>query len=216
MRVFVAVLVSMTVHLAFFRIPGFDARPFHFEKKMDVILTWPDRPPETPRPLEKKPAAAEKKKKTPPPKIKTRETLPQRFAPRKTAPEKPAPEKTPPPRAPRARPGPGRKTETQTLSRGAARPRAEKKPVPLYGRNRPPAYPALARKRGWEGRAILDILVDARGRVKDIRIHLSSGHAVLDRAAVRALKKWIFAPGARGGVRAAMRIKQPIQFRLTD
>ena len=211
MRVFLAVLISMAVHLAFFRLPGFDARPAHFEKKMDVILTWPGRPPETPRPLEKKPVAAEKKKKTPPPQIKTRETRPRRVAPRKTAPEKPAPEKTP-----KARPGPVRKTETQTLSRGAARPRAEKKPVPLYGQNRPPAYPALARKRGWEGRAILDILVDARGRVKDIRIHLSSGHAVLDRAAVRALKKWIFAPGARRGVRTAMRIKQPVHFTLTD
>lgn len=53
-----------------------------------------------------------------------------------------------------------------------------------------PDYPAIARRRGWEGTALIGILVSGAGELMDIRLLASSGKAVLDDAAVSALKAW--------------------------
>jgi len=37
--------------------------------------------------------------------------------------------------------------------------------VPLYKVNPPPEYPRLARKRGYQGTVVLDVLVDQNGKV---------------------------------------------------
>ncbi len=50
-------------------------------------------------------------------------------------------------------------------------------------------YPPRARRRGWEGEVLLGLRIDADGRLRDIRLLHSSGHAVLDRAALRALHR---------------------------
>ena len=50
------------------------------------------------------------------------------------------------------------------------------------------SYPALARRRGWEGEVVLSLDLDNRGRVARIEIEQSSGHRILDRAALDALK----------------------------
>ncbi len=50
-------------------------------------------------------------------------------------------------------------------------------------------YPGMARRRGWQGRVVLDFAVRPDGRISDVRVAQSSGHQVLDRSAVRTLRR---------------------------
>ncbi|MGE5247856.1 MAG: energy transducer TonB, partial [Verrucomicrobiota bacterium] len=50
------------------------------------------------------------------------------------------------------------------------------------------SYPAVARRMGWEGRVIVAFRILQDGTVRDIRVVEGSGHAVLDRSAVEAVR----------------------------
>jgi len=86
--------------------------------------------------------------------------------------------------------------------------------TPLYRRNPPPRYPALARRRRYTGTVILKVLVDAKGRASKVKVASSSGYSLLDEAALKAVRRWQFAPGTEGGRPTAMRVKVPIRFCL--
>ena len=86
--------------------------------------------------------------------------------------------------------------------------------TPLYWRNPPPRYPALARRRHYTGTVILEVLVDTNGLAGEVRVVRSSGYTLLDEAALEAVRRWQFAPGTEGGRPTAMRVKIPIRFRL--
>jgi len=88
--------------------------------------------------------------------------------------------------------------------------------IPLYRENPPPAYPALARKRRYEGTVILEVLVNKNGRVTDLKIYHSSGYAVLDEAALETVKDWQFQPGKRGETAIDMWVRVPIRFNLKE
>ena len=85
---------------------------------------------------------------------------------------------------------------------------------PRYQLNTPPAYPGLARKRGQEGTVILRVLVNREGRVVDLSIDVPSNFSLLDRAALAAVRKWIFEPGRRGEERVPMWVRVPVTFKL--
>ena len=48
-------------------------------------------------------------------------------------------------------------------------------------------YPRIARQRGWEGRVVLGLRVQADGRISDVEVIESSGRAVLDEDARQTL-----------------------------
>ncbi len=50
-------------------------------------------------------------------------------------------------------------------------------------------YPGLARRRGWQGTVTLGLRIEWDGHLEDIRVLETSGHRVLDRAALRTLRK---------------------------
>lgn len=85
---------------------------------------------------------------------------------------------------------------------------------PLYRENPPPSYPAKARRRHLEGTVILEVQVSREGRVENLSVKESSGHRILDRAAVSSVEQWIFEPGRRNGVRVAMTVLVPVRFSL--
>jgi len=88
--------------------------------------------------------------------------------------------------------------------------------TPLYRQNPPPDYPPLARRRGQEGTLQLDVLVNSRGGVNEVRLAESSGHDLLDRAAMAAVQAWLFQPGKRGDEAIDMWVRVPIRFALHD
>ncbi len=85
---------------------------------------------------------------------------------------------------------------------------------PLYRENPAPEYPALARRRQLEGTVVLEALVTPEGRVGGLTIHESSGHSLLDEAALKAVKDWRFEPGRRGNAVVAMPVLVPVRFGL--
>ena len=86
--------------------------------------------------------------------------------------------------------------------------------IPLYKKNPPPVYPRKARRRGVEGVVLLEVLVDISGRVADLRVLSSSGHRVLDKAALKSVKKWRFVPARRGDESVEMWVRVPVRFEL--
>ena len=91
---------------------------------------------------------------------------------------------------------------------------AEIRAVPLYRQNPSPAYPRRARLGGVEGRVLIDVLVGEDGAVRELKIGTSSGHRILDRAALKAVRTWRFTPGRRGPTPVAMWVKVPVRFKL--
>jgi len=85
---------------------------------------------------------------------------------------------------------------------------------PLYRSNPPPKYPVLARRRGFQGNVLLEVLVGPIGNVIDLRVLSSSGHPILDRAAKSSVKNWTFVPGMRGQEKVEMWVRVPIRFEL--
>ena len=82
------------------------------------------------------------------------------------------------------------------------------------GKNLWPRYPRRARQRGIEGEILLRIKVNAKGRSSGIEVLKSSGHDILDEAAVDALKDWHFQPGRRGTKTVEASMDMPVVFRL--
>lgn len=56
-----------------------------------------------------------------------------------------------------------------------------------------PRYPRQALRMNWQGTVRLRIRIDARGEVLGVEVSESSGHGVLDDAAVEAFERWVFA-----------------------
>lgn len=69
-------------------------------------------------------------------------------------------------------------------------------------------YPRQAIERGWEGRVVLLLTLDTAGRVTAIEVASSSGHAILDDAALRAATRITVLPGGR------RQVLLPVEFRL--
>ena len=86
--------------------------------------------------------------------------------------------------------------------------------TPLYYKNPKPAYPALARKRNWQGTVVLAIMVLENGTVGQVTIHKSSGHEMLDNSALKTVKTWHFLPGMKNGIPVSMEVQVPILFKL--
>jgi protein TonB len=85
---------------------------------------------------------------------------------------------------------------------------------PLYQQNPKPKYPRIAKKRGYQGIVLLDVLINRNGSVEDLRVSTSSGYAILDRAAIKSVKDWLFVPGKRGDETVDMRVVIPVRFQL--
>jgi protein TonB len=77
-------------------------------------------------------------------------------------------------------------------------------------------YPDLARRRGLAGTVLLRVRVAADGTVESAEVATSSGHEILDQAAVEAVRRWRFAPARRGDTAVAHEVRVPIEFKLTD
>jgi len=83
-----------------------------------------------------------------------------------------------------------------------------------YLDNPPPAYPAMSRRVGEQGRVVLRVLVNPKGRADDVEIRSSSGHFRLDEAARDTVRRWRFVPAKRGDQPVPAWVLIPISFRL--
>jgi len=78
-------------------------------------------------------------------------------------------------------------------------------------------YPPLARRRGWQGSVNVGLRVEADGNLTRIRLVKSSGHALLDRAAIRNITELRSLPGAAQWLGDDdMDVILPVLYRLVD
>lgn len=83
-----------------------------------------------------------------------------------------------------------------------------------YLNNPKPAYPALSRRLGEQGKVVVRVLIGVDGRAQQAEIRSSSGYERLDQAALQTVRSWRYVPGTRNGVPEAMWFNVPIQFVL--
>lgn len=86
---------------------------------------------------------------------------------------------------------------------------------PVLLDNPPPAYPRAAQRLGQEGSVRLRIEVDANGAVSDVQLLESSGHELLDEAAIQGVKGWSFEPAVRSGQRVPDSFEHRVTFTLS-
>lgn len=157
--------------------PHPETAPFLFDDASPVALTAPDAFPA--------PAPAVPKSAPPP--------LPHR------APPSDLPEITLPPA--QALPAPTPRVAAGATAR-LERPRLTSDPSHWLKH-----YPAEARRNHWEGTVVVRLEIAADGTLLDATLHCSSGHDVLDRAALRMLRTARFEGGP--GI-----LLQPITYKL--
>lgn len=77
-----------------------------------------------------------------------------------------------------------------------------------------PVYPDPARRAQVQGVVIAEIKIDTQGRVESARAAQSSGSALLDDAAVAAVKSWRYKPATLGGKPVSSLRRVRFVFRL--
>jgi len=90
------------------------------------------------------------------------------------------------------------------------------RPVAGMETNRAPVYPESARRRGEQGRVLLRVDVSADGLPLDVAVAGTSGHPMLDSAALSAVRQWRFVPGTQAGRAVAAVAEVPIRFHLEN
>jgi periplasmic protein TonB len=206
----VLLAVSVAAHAGFFatrlavtpRLAG-DTQPAVDVIEVVLVEELPEPEPEPELPPEPEPEPEVEMEELPPEVIPEPEPV---STPQPTPQATPRPVSTPRPQAAKPRPpAPAPKTTANRVV----------KAKPDVSRNPPPRYPESARRAKQEGRVMVRASVSAEGRVQSVRIQRSSGHAVLDRAALDAVRKWRFVPQQVNGQSQASEVDVPVNFFLT-
>ena len=85
-----------------------------------------------------------------------------------------------------------------------------------YLNNPRPAYPLLAIRQGAQGEVLLLVEVLPDGRAGRIELEKFSGHAMLDAAAMNAVRAWRFTPARKDGLLTTQTVRIPIHFNLKE
>ncbi len=82
------------------------------------------------------------------------------------------------------------------------------------GDNPRPEYPRPAREAGWEGTVVLRVEVLPNGEAGSVTLHKTSGHVILDTAALSAVQGWRFVPAMDGNFPLRSVVHLPVRFDL--
>ncbi|WP_225869911.1 energy transducer TonB [Glaciimonas sp. PCH181] len=85
-----------------------------------------------------------------------------------------------------------------------------------YIRQPNPEYPSAAKRMGEEGKVVMRVLVNEKGRAERVEIQKSSGSARLDDAAKQALLRALFKPYMEDGKPMPVYAIVPINFQLSN
>jgi TonB family protein len=77
-------------------------------------------------------------------------------------------------------------------------------------------YPDEARRQGMEGTVNVRVLVNRSGRTEEVAIVKSSGNLLLDSAAVRTARTFLFSPAVVGENEAQAWVMVPIEFKFRE
>lgn len=86
--------------------------------------------------------------------------------------------------------------------------------VPKASYRPPLKYPDYARKRGINGHVLLNLLIDTKGAVQDVRLLSSEPAGIFDQVAMESVRDWSFDPAQYKGRPVKIWVKQKISFNL--
>jgi len=84
----------------------------------------------------------------------------------------------------------------------------------LVGRRVQPTYPKRALRLKQEGTVFIQVLISETGKRQDIKISRPSKHALLNQAAIKAVKKWTFDPNMVNGRAVKSWVEIPVEFKI--
>lgn len=83
-----------------------------------------------------------------------------------------------------------------------------------YLHNPTPEYPLMSRRRGEQGRVLLSVTISSTGDAELVTISKSSGYAMLDQSALKAVKTWRFVPARLNNEPIFAEVIVPVRFTL--
>jgi protein TonB len=194
------------------------ARAVGMQQPLMASLIAPPAPPkveEPPKPLPPRPRIEPPRPLLPPPVLSAPEPAPAPVTVAPPPPEPvPVPVVLPPPEPAPERPAP----VVAAAPPAPPAPRVEPVVAPRFDAdyldNPAPAYPALSRRMGEQGRVLLRVYVHADGSAGQVEVRESSGFERLDRAARETVARWRFVPARQGERPVAAWVLVPISFSL--
>jgi TonB family protein len=110
----------------------------------------------------------------------------------------------------------GKQTSGRVDPNAVATKAAETDPVfdAAYLNNPAPSYPSSAKRRGIQGKVLINVVVKTDGTASSVVIAHSSGSDVLDEAALDAVKQWRFVPAKRRGESVQANVVVPVEFKI--
>lgn len=90
------------------------------------------------------------------------------------------------------------------------------KPRPSSGKKLQPEYPPLLRAQQQEGNVTVEVRIDTKGRVVNVRILEKARFDEFNRAALAAAKKQKWSPATQGGKPIPYTLTYTYRFRVTD
>ena len=75
-----------------------------------------------------------------------------------------------------------------------------------------PSYPPIARAGRIQGDVVLEAVLDANGRVRQLKV--VDGHPLLAQSALRAVQQWVYEPTYLNGHPVAISMQITVKFRL--
>jgi len=176
-----------------------------------AIQSTPVPPP--PKPVPPKPQP--KPKPVIQPHVKSAPTpLPETTAPSPVAAAAPEPAPAPAPPAPPVAAAPA--AAAPAIGRPTMELNAPKDVAHLECNIAVPDYPAMSRRRGESGTALVKFVVGLTGKIENIELKKSSGSSRLDDAALDAMRSSACKPYKENGVAIRAAYSQPFVFGLND
>lgn len=174
-----------------------------------VVKKAPPKPKPAPKPEPKKPAPKKPKPAPTPPTVA-------QFVPAALSPAASRETRTDPNTEPTAgAPSTARPSQpAKTAASGAETGPSDRAPRLL--RRVEPEYPRRARRRRVQGIVVANLLVDDKGRVREVNIVQARPKGYFEASVKRALAAWRFEPGIETGKPAAVWVRQSIQFQLKN
>lgn len=156
------------------------------------------------------------KKKTAPAKpkevVKKTAVKPQKIEPKKKVTQKTV--------SPQTQTSSAQSNSEPTEAREGEANNAQSAPIPvvsgasLVGRRVQPTYPKRALRLKQEGTVFIQVLISETGKRQDIKISRPSKHALLNQAAIKAVKKWTFDPNMVNGRAVKSWVEIPVEFKI--
>lgn len=187
-----------------------------------VVEPIPPPPPPEIKPKEPEPPPPPKPEPLPPPKPEPEKPAQPTPAEAVPAPPAPAPVKiTAPPAAATAetRPAPAAPQLAKAIAPAAPASTpgdAVQLKEPNYRKRARLFYPSEARRQGQDGVVVLSLWIDATGKAGRVEVKQSSGHPLLDEAALNMARRSEYVPARRGSASVASTVEASYRFVLSD